>query len=211
MNENSTTECLYFRAYRSFLLQEPDFKMNFEILAHQYYHFPNTFKIFSKNDVERLIQMQEAFRAGVFYLFKGINIDLTNTTLPKMNNIKQTHQDLIREVYKNGILDKFIGGSINNVCLEYPVIYGNIDLMIIANNCAYVIEFKTDTATHAILGQVTKYYIGLCLKLNLKFFNDVKIITICPGYDPVALKGLKQIGATTLIVDSQTLNVSELV
>jgi hypothetical protein len=155
--------------------------------------------------------MQEAFRTGVFHLFKGIDLDFTNTALPKTNDIDQSHQILIHEVYKNGILDKFIGSPLDNVCLEYPVIYGNIDLMIIANNCAYAIEFKTDTATHAILGQVTKYYIGLCLKLNLKFFNEVKIITVCPGYDPIALKGLKQIGATTLIVDSRTLNVSELV
>jgi len=208
MNEKTTTECLFYRAFRSFLLQDSDFKINFEMLAHQYYQFPDTFNIFSQNEVQRLIQMQEAFRTGIFNLFKGIPLDFSNITLPKMDNIEQTHQDLIREVYKSGALEKYTG-LVEEVCLEYPVNYGNIDLMAIANNCAYVIEFKTDTATHAILGQVMKYYIGLCLKFNLKFFKDVKIITVCPGYDSIALKGLKQIGATTLLVDSKTLKVSE--
>lgn len=209
MNEKTTTECLYFKAYRSFLLQDPDFKTNFEMLAHQYYHYPSSFKIFSQNEVQRLIQMQEAFRTGVFNLFKGVPLDFSNTVLPKMDNIDQSHQDLIREVYQSKALDRYIGTD-TDICLEYPVIYGNIDLMAIADQCAYVVEFKTDTATHAIIGQVMKYYIGLSLKFNLRFYNDVKIITVCPGYDPIALKGLKQIGATTLLVDSKTLKVSEI-
>jgi hypothetical protein len=151
--------------------------------------------------------MQEAFRTGVFNLFKGIPLDFSNTVLPKMDNVEQSHRCLIREVYQSGVLEKYTG-PIDDICLEYPVLYGSIDLMIISNKCAYLIEFKTDTATHAILGQVIKYYIGLCLKFNLKFFNDVKIITVCPGYDPIALKSLKQIGALTLLVDSNTLKIS---
>jgi hypothetical protein len=153
--------------------------------------------------------MQEAFKTGVFNLFKGIPLNFSNTILPKMDDVEQSHQDLIRKIYKNGILEKYIG-ALDNVCLEYPVLYGDIDLMAISNKCAHIVEFKTDTATHAIIGQVIKYYIGLCLKFNLKFFNEVKIITICPGYDPIALKGLKQIGATTLLVDSKTFKISEI-
>lgn len=209
MNENTTSECLFFRAYRSFLLQDTDFKMNFEMLAYQYYHYPDSFKKFSRNEVQKLIQMQGAFRTGVFNLFQGTPLDLSSMILPKMNNINQPHQDLISEVYQNKVLDPYIGTEAD-VCLEYPVIYGNIDLMAISNQCAFVVEFKTDTASHAIIGQVIKYYIGLSLKLNLRFYNDVKIITICPGYDPIALKGLKQIGTTTLLVDSKTLKVSEI-
>lgn len=209
MSEESTTDCLYHRAYRSFLLQDRDFKDNFEILAYQYYHFPETFKIFSQNDVRRLIQMQEAFRTGIFNLFKGISLDFSNTVLPKMEDVDQPHQDLVRKVYENGSLEKYTG-PIKSTCPEYPVLYGNIDLMTIAGDCAYVIEFKTDTANHAIIGQVTKYYIGLSLQLNLKYFNDIKIITVCPGYDQVSLKGLKQIGVITLLVDPGTLKLSEL-
>jgi hypothetical protein len=183
--------------------------MNFEMLAYQYYHYPDSFKKFSRNEVQKLIQMQGAFRTGVFNLFQGTPLDLSSMILPKMNNINQLHQDLISEVYQNKALDPYIGTEAD-VCLEYPVIYGNIDLMAISNQCAFVVEFKTDTASHAIIGQVIKYYIGLSLKLNLRFYNDVKIITICPGYDPIALKGLKQIGTTTLLVDSKTLKVSEI-
>ena len=52
-----------------------------------------------------------------------------------------------------------------------------------------------------------KYYIGMCLQLSLKFFRDVKIITICPGYDQAACNGLRQIGATMLLIDPVTLKV----
>ena len=209
MNEETTTECLYFRAFRSFLLQDPDFRMNFEMLAYQYFHYPEVFKMFCQNDVQRLIKMQEAYRTGIFNLFPGNPLELSSTILPKMDSIEQTHLDLIRNVYQSGALEKYTG-PMDEVCLEYPVHYGNIDLMAISNKCAYVIEFKTDTATHAIIGQVMKYFIGLSLKFNLKFFNEVKIITVCPGYDPIALKGLKQIGAITLLVDSKTFKVSEI-
>jgi hypothetical protein len=209
MNEESTTECLYYKTYRTFLLQDPEFKTNFELLAHQYYNYPQTFKIFTKNDIHRLVRMQDAFKTGIFSLFNGITFDRSTPILPKMDDIDQSHYELIRGVYKNGSLEKYTG-QINSMCLEYPVPYGNIDLMVISRNCAYVIEFKTDTATHAIIGQVMKYYIGLNLKLNLKYFNDVKIITICPGYDQIALKGLKQMGATILLVEPKTLKLSEI-
>lgn len=209
MGEESTTECLYYRAYRSFLLQDQEFKTNFEVLAYQYYHYPETFKIFSQNDVYRLVQMQDAFRTGTFNLFKGISLDFPNIALPKMDDINQTHQDLVYEIHESGALEKYTG-PIKSTCPEYPVLYGSIDLMITAGNCAYAVEFKTDTATHAILGQVTKYYIGLGLQLSLKYFNDIKIITICPGYDQISLKGLKQIGAITLLIDSKTFKLSEL-
>jgi len=208
MSEESTSECLYYRAYRSFLLQDPEFKVNYEILSDQYKRFPGTFKQFSKNDVLRLIRMQEAYKTGTFNLFKSISLNTSNTVLPKMGDIDQSHQNLVWEVYKRGVLEKYTG-PIENVCPEYPVLYGNIDLMIIAGNCAYAVEFKTDTADHSIIGQVTKYYIGLCLQLNLKFYNDVKIITVCPGYDPVALKALKQIGTIILLIDPKTLKVSK--
>jgi hypothetical protein len=209
MSEESTTECLYYRAYRSFLLQDTDFKTNFELLAYQYFQYPETFKVFSQNDAHRLIRMQEAFKTGTFNLFKGIPLDFSTTVLPKMDDVDQPHQDLVRKVYESGSLEKYTG-PIKSVCPEYPVFYGNIDLMAISGDCAYVIEFKTDTANHSIIGQVTKYYIGLGLQLNLKYFNDIKIITVCPGYDQVSLKGLKQIGATTLMVDPPTLKLSEL-
>jgi hypothetical protein len=209
LNQESTTECLYYRAYRTFLLQDPEFKTNFELLAYQYYNYPWTFKIFSQNDVHRLIRMQEAFKTGVFNLFKGISFDHPTTILPKMGDINQSHYELIRGVYQSGALEKYTG-PIDHTCLEYPVPYGNIDLMIISNNCAYVVEFKTDTANHAIIGQVIKYYIGLNLQLILKYFNDVKIITICPGYDQAALNGLKQIGATALLVEPKSLKLSKI-
>ena len=210
MSEESTTECLYYRAFNSFLLQEPMFRSNFEMLNEQFIKHPKSFRFLLKNEVLRIIQMEDAFKTGTFNLFCGNTIDFTETILPKIDNVGVKHRELVLSIYQDRerSLVPYIG-PIDDACPEYPVLYGDIDLMVLSNKCAYAIEFKTDTASHAIIGQVMKYYIGLCLKFNLKFFNDVKLITICPGYDQAAYKGLRQLGATLLLVDPKTLKVSK--
>jgi hypothetical protein len=183
--------------------------MNFEMLIDQFKKHPQTFKMFSKIEVLRLVQMEEAFKTGSYNLFKGNSLDFSKMIFPKIENVDQKHKDLVMEIYKNReeTLIPYTG-TIDEVCPEYPVLYGDIDLMIISSRCAYAIEFKTDTANHSIVGQLMKYYIGLSLKYNLKFFDDVKLISICPSYDPAALNGLRQIGATILTVNPKTLKVS---
>jgi len=209
LGEESTTECLYYRAYMSYLLQDPDFRMNFEMLFDQFKKYPESFKIFEKIEVQRMAQMQEAFKTGIFNLFKGSTEDFSKVILPKIENVEQKHRDLVLGIYQDRekSLVPYIG-QIDEACPEYPVVFGNIDLMILSGRCAHAIEFKTDTATHAIIGQVMKYYVGLSLLFNLKFFNDVKLYTICPGYDQAAYNGLRQLGVTMLLVSPQTLKVS---
>lgn len=210
IDEESTTECLYYRAFRSYLLQDPDFKMNFELLDEQFKKYPESFKSFEKIEVLRMIHMQESYKTGIFNLFKGNIEDFSKVILPKRDNVEQKHRDLVLGVYQDRekSLVPYIG-PIDDACPEYPVMFGDIDLMILSGRCAHALEFKTDTATHAIVGQVMKYYIGLCLLFNIKFFNDVKIITICPGYDQAAYNGLRQLGAIILLVDPKTLKVTK--
>lgn len=210
MTEETTTECLYYRAFNSYLLQETSFKSNFEMLKKQYLDFPESFQILSQNEVNRLLQMEQAFKTNTFNIFNGSTAELGNNILPKMEEVEIKHRDLVFDIYQNRETTLIPHtGPIDSACFEYPVLYGNIDLMAQSGKCAYAIEFKTDTASHAIVGQVMKYYIGLSLLYNLKFFNDVKLITICPGYDQAAYNGLKQIGATMLLVDPKSLKVTK--
>lgn len=210
MPEEKISECLFYRAFRSYLLQNSEFKMNFEILLDQYKSHPKSFSVFSRNDVQRLIQMQHAYKTGNFNLFQNNN-DTISIIPPKGEDLKQKHSDIIQHLYKNKeTMIVPYTGTIDDVCPEYPVLFGNIDLLVISNGCAYSFEIKTDQATHAIVGQQMKYFVGLCLKLNLKYYNDVKLVTICPGYDNSAYIGLKQLGALMLVIDCNTLNVSRL-
>ena len=210
MAEESTTECLYYRAFNSYLLQEKHFKSNFDMLQQQFSEHPKSFKIFSKNEVLRLVQMEQAYRTNTFNLFSGNTLEFNNIILPKIENVLVDHQELVFHTYQNREISLIPHtGPIDDACPEYPVLYGFVDLMVLSGKCAYAIEFKTDTASHSIVGQVMKYYIGLSLLFNLKFFNEVKLITICPGYDQAAYNGLRQIGATMLLVDPKTLKVSK--
>lgn len=212
MSQSSITECLFYRAHRSFLLQDPSFVVDFEILQQQYKNYPNSFKIFTKNEVLRLVQMERTYKTGVFNLFQNTPFTMNDIILPPRNEeTNQNHRELVSEIYKNreNSIIPYTGG-IDDACPEYPVLYGNIDLLIMHKKCAYAIEVKTDTATHAIVGQLIKYYIGLNLQFSLKYFNDVKLITICPGYDQATHIGLKQIGATILLINPTSLKVSKI-
>jgi hypothetical protein len=211
MPEEKISECLFYRTFRSYLLQNSDFKLNFEILLDQYKSQPKSFSVFSKKDVQRLIQMQHAYKTGNFNIFQTNFNDVSFSSIPKGEDLKQKHSEIVQHLYKNKetMIIPYTG-PIEDACPEYPVIFGNIDLLVISEKCAYSIEVKTDPATHSIVGQQMKYFIGLCLKFNLKHFNDVKLITVCPGYDNAAYVGLKQLGALMLVIDSNTLNVSKL-
>jgi hypothetical protein len=207
MSEN-TAEALFFMTYHSFLLQEQDFIDNFEMLLDHYKHFPESFKNFKKLEILRIAQMQNAYKKGRIVLFEGT--DCTQLTDPPQINEKsdKNHRELCSGIYLNR--DKLIEpytGSIDNACLEFPTLYGNIDIMVQSGSCAYVIEVKTVPAEHDIIGQVMKYFIGLSLKLILKHFDEVKMITLCPGYNSIAFKGLQQIGALPLIINPRNFQI----
>jgi hypothetical protein len=201
------TEALFFRAFHSFLLQKPEFIDNFEMFLDQYKNEPETFKQFNKPELLRIKQMQDAYKSGHINLFNGADISQYSDP-PKGEKSEKNHKELCMGIYlhKEQTLEPYTG-PISQACFEFPVIYGDIDLMIQSNMCAYVVEVKSQPAEHDIIGQVMKYYVGLSLKLILKHFNEVKMITICPGYNQSAYNGLRQIGALPLIIDPQNFNV----
>lgn len=203
------TEALFFLAYNSFLLQKSDFKSYFEMLVDNYKHSKGSFKQFTKIELLRIKQMQDAYKTGKISIFESSIIPISDIIIQGKYKSEKNHRDLCKELYlkRKESLEPFIG-HIDSICFEFPIIYGNIDLMAICNKIAYIIEVKSTSADHAIVGQVMKYFIGLSLKLNLRHFNEVRMVTICPGYDEPSYKGLKQVGAQSLIVDPKSFKVS---
>jgi hypothetical protein len=202
-------ECLYYRTWTSFLRRSKEFQTDYKFLLEHKNEFPTSFDIFTQNDLNRISLMDHFFKTGQFLCFK-ISDPVFSDTVPQMEDTKESHRNIIRKLYddREKSICPYTDG-IDFICPEFPVESGNIDLVVYSKNIAYAIELKTTSADHSIIGQVLKYYIGLSLNLCHKFYNDVKLITICPGYDKTAFWGLKQMGVRTLLLDPYNLKVSD--
>jgi len=209
-SEEAATEALYFFLYRSYLLQKSDARSYYEMLKNQYKKYPESFKILTKNDLFRLGQVQDDIKNNRFSLFSGpLDMDDSVSEALKREKSDKKHSDLCIAIAEDRKFRNRIG-PIDFVSLEHPVMFGSIDILFQSRKTAYIIEVKTDNADHAIIGQVRKYFIGLSLKLILRLFDEIKIITLCPGYDRASLTGLRQIGAKPLLIDTNTLEVKEI-
>jgi hypothetical protein len=208
---NVETECLFYRALRTFLIQSPEFYRDFSFLQEQYNSFPESFKSLSPNNLIRFDMMKKSFSFKKFILFEGASITDPPVLLPPdKEKSEMNHQTLIREILRTGALDPFIGTGAE-ICPEYPVDYGLIDLFAVKDSCAYIIEVKTETADHSIVGQVLKYYVGVGLRLILKHFDDIRTVTVCPGYNQAAVFGLKQLKTLMLLQDPKTAEIRPLI
>lgn len=83
--------------------------------------------------------------------------------------------------------------------LEHPCTpYGRVDMLYQDHKVAYPVEVKRGDGTHALIGQIMKYTLAIKLKLHYKFYERVKPVTICTGYDSFVLSELKKMGVMTL-------------
>ena len=71
----------------------------------------------------------------------------------------------------------------------------------------YILEVKSTTAKHDIIGQLAKYFIAISLKLSIRLFSEVKMVAICPGYDKASLAGLKSIGAIPFLLNLKSMDI----
>jgi hypothetical protein len=208
----STTEALYFRAFQSYLLQQPDLKDNYGMLLDHYKNHPDSFKALTKNDLLRIKQMQDDVQNNRYTLLCGS----TNFSNDVIEALKKEKSDKRHKEICDGLIDRMheiftpVIGPIIYCSTEHPTMFGPIDIVLQSGETSYVIEVKTNTATHAIVGQVSKYFIGLSLKLITRHFDKVKMMTLCPGYDKASLAGLKRIGADPFILNTNTLEINRL-
>lgn len=209
-NELIDTKALYFRLYRSYLLRSPDLNQNYDMLLDHYNQYPNSFSVLSKKDLLRIKQIQKDIQENRHSLF-SFPIDLNNDIPEALKREKssKTHKEFCKAIAKDPYILEPYTGHPEFVNLEHPTIYGPIDVIIYSNKCAYIIEIKTEAADHSIIGQVMKYYIGMSLKLSLGFFDDVKIICLCPGYDRMSYSNLKRIGAQCLILKDNPISIEK--
>jgi len=195
---SSLAEALFYRLYNSYLLQKSDLIDNYRMIQELYQTSPKSLLSLSTRNIKRLKKVQEDILEGKHSLFSsGLNCGPV-VDICKNEKTDKSHVDICLELAKNPHLLEPFTGPINYLTLEYPTLFGPIDLMVLSNKTAYIIEVKTDTANHAIIGQVTKYWIALSLRLSINHYDEVRIITACPGYDKIALIGLKDLNAIKL-------------
>lgn len=182
------------------------------MLKEIYHKNPNSYRIFSREQLLTIKKIQEDIKNDTYTLFPG-SLNLSDNYPESLNREKTdtSHVNLCMKLARTKKLFEPFTGSIDYINLEHPTRFGPVDIMIISDMIAYVIELKTTPATHAIIGQVMKYWIGMSLNLILKFYNTVKIITICPGYDENAYKGLKRVNALPLMISENPLSIKELI
>lgn len=205
----SITESLFYRAYNAYLLQQPEFRENFEMLRDAFKDDPQSFVALGRNNLLRIKQMQEDIRNDRYTLLTGSGLDFSGAAGTASENRGTRHRDICLSIIRLGLLDRYIDGNVDLINMEHPVQYGSIDLLYLARGCAYIVEVKSGVADHAIVGQLGKYYVGMALKLNLKFFDDIKMIAVCTGYDEASLMGLKRMGVQPLLFRSKPPKVVE--
>jgi hypothetical protein len=206
----STASCLYYSLLHSYLLQKQDLRDSYDVLVDHYKTNPESLKILSKNDLIRLKKIQDDILNNRYTLFSG-SLDLS-VNLPEFREEKGNvkHADLCNRIIGDPKILESIIGPINYLSREHPTPFGPIDIVAQSLDTIYVIEVKTSKSDHSIIGQVMKYFIALSLKLIIKHYDNVKMITLCPGYDKASYFGLKQIGARPLIINTKTLEINEL-
>jgi len=207
-NEELETEALFFRLLNSYLLQRPCLKDDYGMLLNHYKKHKETFHILRPAYIQWIGNIQDDLHNNRYSLLSGnMSFDETIPEAIKKEKTSQKHSEICHELVKRKkeLLEPFTG-PLQSMNFEQPTIYGPIDIYAQNGSVAYVIEVKTNTADHSIIGQVMKYYIGLCHKLILKMFEEVKTMTVCPGYDSISLKGLKRIGTTPILFEGNPIN-----
>jgi hypothetical protein len=210
--EESIAESLYFLVLHSYLLQKPDLKDNYGVLLDHYNKYPESLLILTRNDLIRLKHIQNDIKNNSYTLLYG-DINFSKYELPELKKEKSSlnHNTLCNNIInKQDLLGGIIGGTVDYVSREHPTFFGPIDIVAQHKDTVFIIEVKTYKTDHSIIGQVIKYYIALSLKLINRCYDDIKIITLCPGYDRASYIGLKQIGAKPMIINPNSLEIKEI-
>lgn len=203
------TEALFYRLLHSYLLYQPYFKEDYYILLDHYKKYGDSFKSLKKHELLWIKKIQNDVKNDTYSLFSG-KIDFNSPILESLTKEKtsQNHKDICRELIKRkDELLTPLTGTIDFINTEHPTVFGIIDILIQSGRCAYVLEIKSTPADHKIIGQMMKYYVGLCLKIILKFYDEVKMISLCPGYDPETYKDLKRIGVSPYTIAGKPLQI----
>jgi hypothetical protein len=115
----------------------------------------------------------------------------------------KSHKELVRAIYEESSqLKDLLGDTHNNFHLdniEQPCPpHGRADMVYLDSVYAYPVEVKPGTGGHDVVGQILKYEQALQMRIHIRFWEDVRPVTICWGYSDFALNELKRSGVTTI-------------
>ena len=211
-SEESAAEAIYFLLLQSYLLQKPDVKDLYGLLLSHYQEYPQSLNILTKNDLIRIKRIQDDVKNNQYSLFQG-TLDFSPGVPESLRKEKseKSHRELCQDIVerRESLLEPLLG-PLKFISTEHPTIFGPIDILAQNGDTIHIIEVKTKSADHSIVGQLMKYYVGMSLKIPIRHFDDVKMMALCPGYDKASYSGLGNIGASIMLLKSKPLEIKEL-
>lgn len=195
-------EALFFRCYYAYLKGDfKEAKLFFDFLKEEF-HNTRDKNALNKYQLNQLKEVSVALKTGKVSAGKWIEQNEEDIKIEKGKSDKN-HKQLVRAIYDSsnqlkdllGICDESF--HVDNI--EQPC--GNnerIDMVYMDSVYAYPVEVKPGLGGHDVVGQILKYDLSLRMNLHLKFWKEVKPITICWDYSDFARKELKKRNVITI-------------
>lgn len=157
-----------------------------------------------KHQLEQLYLIRESLRSR--QIVKQEWVDATNYTPEKEDPAQIKQKELVRNIHEAGLkqLREILEDKVELYNIEHPCDpYGRVDMVYMGNGTVYPIEVKCNQGGHDLIGQISKYDLSHRLKLHLKFYEQVKSVTICKSYHSYTLDRLKSLGIATLLYSGE--------
>jgi len=162
---------------------------------------PELFFELDKFDIQRLKTISQALDNNQYSIW--LNVDVSgggDSTISVPTAIEiENERDVVKMLLRNEeAVCEASGFDLKFACTEQETQFGNIDIMAYSPQFAHPIEVKYDMATHAIVGQITKYVKHYLFRVNYGYFRDVIGIVIARRYSDTAYQELKKLNVVML-------------
>jgi len=200
-----TFQLLYFN-FRYSILKNDRKNMKFykETIGKVLKKEPSVFEVlnpYKKEELHNLIKIANSDTPPAS-LLKEIPMGNIVEVLSK-SEYEIPEKDLNDSIFKGNIskINELINRDLKVITQECPVgSFGFVDITARdeKEDEFWILELKSSTANHKIIGQVLKYVQHYEGKLINRQFEKVRALTVCGGYDNFSLRELKKIGINTL-------------
>lgn len=190
-------EALFYRCYYAYLKGNFEETKTFFNFLKEEFHKTQNKEALNKYQLKHLKKISEALKTGIISNSTWIQFNEEDDDVVKTGKSDKNHIQLVRAIYDSRDELKEVL-RIKDDCFHLYNIecpcgqYGRIDMVFKDNTYIYPVEVKPGLGGHDIIGQILKYDLYLRLKTHLKFWSDVKPITICWDYSKFVKKELKK-------------------
>lgn len=154
---------------------------------------------------DQLIQLIHYVKNGIVPYSFNSAIDYENDIDEIICKEKYTmvEKDLNRTIFEGYLpkISEIINRKLTPIMTEHPIYEGyevDITSKDLNEKEFWIIELKSESADHKIIGQCIKYIQYFEDRLIYKLYDKVRALTICGGYRRIALSELKKMGIITL-------------